>query len=231
VVRGRSTTGISGTRVQKVALIPGTAGRYRVPEIKLSWWNLGTGKMEIATIPSREIFVNAAAEVSRVESSVAEPQTPLQTSAPDSTNTFWLWLSLALASGWILNALYWWTKIRNPCAATTPAVAESPQLRQASKRLRQACHDSDAIAARLALLTWGQAWLTPRQIHNLHQLGNALGADLRHEIELLNQSLYAPGAAQWQGEPLWLLCQRLEKESPTPSDQANGRLLPLNPAP
>ena len=63
----RSAKGISGKRVQKVALIPGTAGSYLVPELNLPWWNVQTGKMEIATIPARELIVNAAAGVSVVE--------------------------------------------------------------------------------------------------------------------------------------------------------------------
>jgi len=227
----RSATGISGRRVQKAALIPGAAGRYRVPEIKLPWWNLKTGKMETATIPSRELIVNADAEISVVGLPVAEAQTPALIPAPEPANRFWLWLSIALAGGWILSALYWWYKFRKPDKPITRSVTEHPDLRRVRKQLRQACSDSDAITARQILLTWGQALLAPREINNLHQLGVSLGADLKHEIKALNQSLYAPTATQWQGEALWLLCQQLEKEFLAQSDQAGAGLLPLNPVP
>jgi hypothetical protein len=226
----RSANGISGKRVQKVALIPGSAGSYLVPEVNLPWWNLHTGKMETATIPARKLIVNAAAGVSVVEPPVVEAQSTAQGAAPASANTFWLWLSLALACGWILSALYWWYILHKPATATTPSVTEHPDLRQAGKQLQQACNDSDAIAARRVLLTWGRALLAPREVSNLHQLGKALGADLRHEIEVLNQSLYAAAAAQWQGQALWSLCQQLEKDSLLQRDQVNARLLPLNPA-
>ena len=227
----RSGKGVTGERVQKVALIPGTAGRYLVPAINLPWWNLQSGKMEIATIPEREIIVSAAAGVSIVEPPVAEAQTTLQESAPAAANPFWLWLSLALASGWMLSALYWWYRLRAPTGATKSSPGEHPDLRQARKQLQQACNDSDAISARRVLLSWGQALLAPRRISNLHQLGDTLGADLRHEIEMLNQSLYAPSAESWRGQALWSLCQQLEKDEQSQPDRDNARLLPLNPAP
>ncbi|MGB5328691.1 MAG: BatD family protein [Gammaproteobacteria bacterium] len=227
----RSANGVTGQRVQKVALIPGTAGSYLVPAINLPWWNLQSGKMEIATIPSRELIVNAAAGVSVADAPVAEVQTTVQEAAPAAANPFWLWLSLALAGGWILSALYWWYQLRQPAAATAPSATEHPDLRQAGKQLQQACNDSDAISARRLLLTWGRALLAPRRISNLRQLGDVLGADLRHEIEVLNQSLYAPAGAQWRGQALWSLCQQLEKDTLQQRDQGSAGLLPLNPAP
>ena len=226
----RSSRGVTGQRVQKVALIPGTAGSYLVPEINLPWWNLQSGKMEIATIPARKLFVNPATAASVVAPPVAEVQTAVQEAAPAPANSFWLWLSLALASGWILTALYWWYQLRRPATATTASATEHPDLRQARKQLQQACNDSDAISARRVLLTWGQALLAPRVIGNLHQLGDVLGADLGHEIEVLNQSLYASSAKQWRGEVLWTLCQQLEKDALVQREQGNARLLPLNPA-
>jgi len=104
-------------------------------------------------------------------------------------------------------------------------------LRRIRKQLQQACNDNDAIMARQALLAWGRALLAPREINNLHQLGVSLGVNLRHEIEVLNQSLYAPTVAQWRGEALWLLCRQLEKDTRAQSDQADVRLLRLNPTP
>ena len=227
----RSANGIRGQRVQKVALLPGAAGRYLVPAVTLPWWNLQTGKMEVATIPSRELIVNAAVAVTTTESAATQVEIPALTPEPGPANAFWLWMSLVLASGWTLSGLYWWYKLRKPDAVATTSVAEHPDLRRARKQLRQACNDKDALAARQVLLTWGQALLWPREINNLHQLGNALGADLKHQIEALNQSLYAPTNVPWPGEALWLLCQQLDKDVRAQSNQDNGRLLPLNPAP
>lgn len=227
----RTAKGISGKREQKVALIPGAAGSYLVPEINLPWWNVQTGKMETATIPARELIVNAAARAAVIEPVIAQTPTTAPILSPVPANPFWLWMSLLLACGWILNALYWWYKSRKPGTASILSVSKHPELRGAGKQLQQACKDSDAIAARQVLLTWGQALLAPREINNLHQLGDALGADLRHEIEVLNQSLYASDAAKWRGQALWSLCQRLEKDTLAQRGQTNAGLSPLNPAP
>jgi hypothetical protein len=56
----RTRDGIRGIRAQEVALIPGAAGVYRVPELRVPWWNLETGKMEVATLPARELVVAPA---------------------------------------------------------------------------------------------------------------------------------------------------------------------------
>ena len=140
-------------------------------------------------------------------------------------------MSLLLACGWILNALYWWYKLRKPGTASVLSVSKHADLRGPGKQLQQACNDSDAIAARLVLLIWGRALLAPREINNLHQLGKALGADLRHEIEILNQSLYAPDAAKWRGQALWSLCHQLEKDLLAQRKRSRHQLSPLNPAP
>ena len=79
----RTAKGIIGKREQKVALIPGTAGKYLVPEINLPWWNLQTGKMETATIPARELIVNAAAEVIAVEPPAAQAPATVPASHPN----------------------------------------------------------------------------------------------------------------------------------------------------
>jgi hypothetical protein len=187
--------------------------------------------METATIPARELIVNAAAEAAVVEPVIAQAPTTAPISAPAPANSFWLWMSLLLACGWILNALYWWYKLRKLGTVSILSVSKYPDLRGPGKKLQQACNDSDAIAARQVLLTWGRALLAPREINSLHQLGNAMGADLRHEIEVLNQSLYAPDAAEWRGQALWSICQQLEKDSLAQRNQNNAGLSPLNPAP
>jgi len=222
----RSSKGINGTRVQKVALIPGAAGSYMLPEISLPWWNLRTGKLETATIPARELIVNAAPSTAAAEP--ATPSEPAPATPVVETNRFWLWLSLLLACGWALSAFYWWMRSRHQAGAHGTSPLEHPSLRQARNKLQQACNQGDANGARQTLLAWGQVLLAPRQIDNLHQLVNYFDAELMLEIQRLNQSLYAQVHTSWQGENLWRLCQQLEKSLSSGPDAAG--LKPLNPA-
>jgi len=221
--------GISARRVQKVALIPGAAGVYRLPEISVDWWNRATGKMETATIPARELRVAAAAASAVADdTSIASPRASVPVVEAVAGNRFWLWMSLVLACGWALSAGYWWFASRRALPSLT-AVGEPPSLRKARRRLQQACANNDAVAARAALLDWGRALLAPRRVANLHELSGLLGDALRLEVEALNQSLYAGGGAAWQGQSLWPLCQQLQKQAQTLDPAASSELLTLNP--
>lgn len=220
--------GISAQRVQKVALIPGAKGVYRLPEISVDWWNRATGKMETTTIPARELQVAAAASAVTDDKSIAPSQAPVPEVQVVAGNQFWLWMSLFLACGWALSVGYWWFASQRARPSPT-AVSEPSSLRKARRRLQQACADNDAVAARAALLDWGRALLAPRRVANLHELSGLLGDALRLEVEALNQSLYADGGTAWQGQSLWPLCQQLQKQAQAPDPAASSELLTLNP--
>ena len=224
----RGSNGINGKREQKVALIPGAEGRYLLPEIRLPWWNLQTGKLETATIPAREIIVNAAANAIVAAPSGESGQPSEVTPQVLETRNYWIWISLLLAAGWSMSLLYWRLNSKpSPKRNTLPVEAQG--VREARKQLQQACDANDGVAARPALLNWGRALLAPREVDNLHQLGRLMGADLAREIEVLNQSLYAEARAQWQGRGLWSLCQQLEQSTRSGRNQVGPELSPLNP--
>jgi hypothetical protein len=216
---GHTHDGIRGKREQKVALIPGATGVYRVPGLRLPWWNLETGKMEVATLPARELVVAPAATEAQAEN-LAVAQAP----AAAAGNRFWLWLSLLLGCGWAVSGFYWWI---HSCRATAPT--ENEPLKAARRRLYDSCAANDAAPARYALLVWGRALLAPREITNLRQLGNVFGDTLMREIEALNRSLYAKDHGAWHGGGLADLCRRLEREQADPRREQAG-LMPLNPA-
>jgi len=223
----RGSQGISARREQKVALIPGAAGVYRLPEINVDWWNRASGKMETATIPARELRVAAAVAVTPAEMSVAAPQVSAPAAPLVTGNRFWLWMSLVLACGWALSAGYWWFGSRRARRPVT-SVNAPPGLRQAQRKLQQSCRDNDAVAARTALLTWGRALIAPRRVVNLRELAELLGDELQLEVDALNQSLYAGNGPSWQGDRLWPLCQRLKQAQPA-DPTATPELLTLNP--
>ena len=121
----RTGDGVTGQRIQKVALIPAAAGRFRLPEINLPWWSTQSGKMEMAIIPARDIVVKAAAIE---QSSVVNNSKPLTAASPvEKQNPFWVWMSLLLAIGWVLSALYWWfvSSRKNPRLASTESIDQS----------------------------------------------------------------------------------------------------------
>ena len=226
----RSGKGIIGRRLQKVALIPGKEGSYLVPEMKLPWWNLATGKMEVATIPARALMVTAAVGAKPEQPSVSLQTSQQQSPPATEVGNFWLWMSLALSTGWILSALYWWYRSIYPGGRTSTR-PEQPELRAARKKLRLACDANDAESARHALLLWGRALMAPGPVTNLLHLSQMVGGELTDVIGSLNLSLYSEAQTQWRGQELWVLCQQLEKSLAAKSAGDNAQLSPLNPGP
>lgn len=225
----RANSGIRGTREQKVALIPGNGGRYLLPPIELPWWNLETGRVEIATLPARELVVQAAPEAPAAMPQAAAPDAETAPPSVAGEPSPWYWLSLALACGWGLSAFYWYFAARRRAPAARAAAADSTSLRRARRKLERACAQNDTAEARAALLAWGKALLEPRQIANLRQLCDALGAPLAQEVETLNRSRYASRQGEWRGENLWRLCRQLESSRARRAAREPG-LAPLNPA-
>ena len=228
----RSGDGIIGTRQQKVAIIPGSAGSYLMPAIKLRWWNLKTGKAETASIPARKLLVRPAVNAAQVEDVVVTDTPPVSTRVVVETNAFWVWLSLLLASGWAVSGLAWWIYSRRAAAAAAEQVETSDplSLRKSRKTLQQSCLGNDASGTRSALLTWGRALLAPSRPSNLRQLTDLLGVELALQIEILDRSLYSGAGTDWQGAELWQLCQSLEKNLHHIISGADAPgLLPLDP--
>jgi hypothetical protein len=221
--------GIRGRREQKVALIPGAAGVYRAPELRVPWWNLETGRMEVASLPARELTVAPAAAVAlskSVAATAAESQSLAPT--PAAGNRFWQWLSLLLGCGWAASVFYWWNHSRRAASRAT-APTQNEALQAAGHRLYDSCAANDAAAARHALLAWGSVLLAPREIIHLHQLGNVCGDTLIREIEALDRSLYAKDHGAWHGGELADLCRRLEQKQPDSGREQAG-LMPLTSA-
>lgn len=242
----RSSTGIIGSRQQKIALIPTAAGRYQLAEISIPWWNVETGQAEVARIPARTIEVAAPAINNRpqvdqstpVPALAATPAITTNSDIPPATNSesnhFWAWLSLILALGWFASGLFWYLnrrRLRLQQDAAEPPVALN-SLRAASKALEKACKVNDANQARDALLQWANALPTGRSFTHLNQLERYFGAELKAAIDALNQSLYSQQSGSWNGASLWKTCESIAIQPAYKTGiETNTRLQPLNPGP
>jgi hypothetical protein len=52
---------VVGTRSQSIALIADEAGRFSIPELKVRWWETGTGQPREATLPARTLVISPGA--------------------------------------------------------------------------------------------------------------------------------------------------------------------------
>lgn len=196
--------GVIALREEKIALIPSKEGGYKLPAIEVPWFNTRTQQMEIATIPETTIHAVAAAAApvpakAPVEAA-ARPET-VELSPPGQARQTNIWLGVSgfLAVGWLMTLIYFLSRRRAQKPVPQAAAAEV-NLNDSIKRLKQACSDDDAVAAKEALLDWG------RQKFDATTLGAiafCCDARLRDEIQLLNQVLYGRDACQWQGKRLF----------------------------
>ena len=229
--------GIRGSREQKIALIPTAEGSYSLPEIAIPWWNVKTGKQEVARIPSRTINVKPATDSDIVlqRNLVPDPaevaESAMLVDTGNETNSFWVWLSLFLALGWVLSILLWWLG-RRAFARLRPEPPDVAviNLRKAKRRLKQACTDNNAQETRVAILNWANCIDPDQQFSRPGQIAQYFGEPLKGHIDGLNQRLYSQSAADWEGRALWEACESIAPIVNRPdASELNSRLQPLNP--
>lgn len=207
----KNADGLLAIREEKIALMPSKAGTYQLPAIEIPWFNTQTQKMVMAKIPETTLTVTAAvvsqpppAPVSTPPASTTKPlesiatnqaQTPMQ-----SAN--WMWISLFLAIGWLITVVYFLSS-RVPAKKQVMKLQEDPnqtRIKEIVSRLKQACANNDAVAAKHALLDWGKQQF---DVANLGAVAGFCEARLRDEILSLNQLLYGKETAPWQGKKLF----------------------------
>lgn len=207
----KKVDGLIAFREEKIALIPSKAGNFNLPAIEIPWFNTKSQTLEIAKIP--EVILSSAEVATQTESEVkpasipVTPLTSVETPKIDSTNLIesyeqtkvWLWVSVFLAIGWLTTIVLFLRKRK----ADKVIVLEDEaflSLKAAIKNLKQACANNDALAAKDALLIWGNHKF---DTNNLGALAGFCDARLRDEIVLLNQTLYGKESTQWEGKKLF----------------------------
>ena len=209
----KNPDGITALREEKIAIIPSTAGNYTLPAIEIPWFNTHSQKVEIARIPETTITALAGANtqvvapVAPVEQEKTTSTTPankleVATVVKPEQDINWLWVSLFLAVGWLITLVYF--LIRRPQAAqaieSKTVTARISTSKESIAKLKKACSANDPIAAKEALLVWGQEQFN---VASLGAIADFCEARLRDEILLLNQVLYGKNKGDWAGKKLF----------------------------
>ncbi|WAK02180.1 BatD family protein [Methylobacter sp. YRD-M1] len=204
----KKSDGVIAFREEKIALIPSKEGSYKLPAIEVPWFNTKTQQMEVARIPETTIYAVAAAGTQAAAPVPAKA--PVETAPKPETvepalvgqtqqGNIWLGVSGFLAVGWLATLVYFLS--RRPVEKPVPPAATTDvNVNDSIKKLKQACSDNDAVAAKDALLDWGRQKFVAT---NLGAIASSCDARLRDEILLLNQALYGRDAGQWQGKRLF----------------------------
>lgn len=240
--------GITGTRVEKTALIPTRGGEFIIPGIRIPWWNTDENKMEYAEIPAQKIIVPQA----RSSSARSGPSmSPVPTVAPAGTggkerpeqavpklNTGapvsesqaqvserWQWISLGLFIVWLVTLILWGLSGRRGKPGTQVNNAES--LRKQVQHLKDACRAHDTRRARDSLLQWARQSLPDSRILSISDVARFSGTELARQIRVLNDALYSQRQEQWNGDPLWQAFTEEQRQRKQRRDEKASNLEPL----
>lgn len=242
-----SSRGISGTRQEKIAIIPTQPGTLNLPAVEIPWWNVNTHQLETAQIPARTVMVKAGAQttspppIAAVPStSIAATETPmpplLEGPATGETavvtaveNGLWFKLAIFFGLGWLLTAGAWVYSARERSGkvlANTTVVRTRNNL----NGIKKACNANDAHATQAALLDWAKGHWPEQPPANLAEIGQRLGLDVAQELTRLNHALYGANTQAWQADSLLEKLKRALKENRQQKTNSDSNVIaPLYP--
>ena len=168
-------SGVEGTSVQSMALVPTASGELSLPEVRIPWWNTRKGQLEYAVLPAHTFDV-AAAPGSQPQATAATDRsseaTATTTTTGQSSGRFsGLW-PILFALSLLANILLIWLLLRKRNNAEQSDIkADNVSERQRWKALAEACRHGDPASIHAALLDWANAaQLQPQPITSLPQL-------------------------------------------------------------
>jgi len=207
--------GIRGVRKDQYAIIGLADGDLQLPAVEVPWWDIGTGKWKVATLPARTLTVrgNAILQVPvappmGVTAEGAADTTPSAEAAPlVVANSFWQRAAELLAVLWILTvAAWWWSSRSRPRRSPEPREPELPPVhkRQAQllKTARKAAVAGDGAGVRAAVLEWGGLQWPDKAPRSIGELSNLVASPLADELRKLSSASYGPTGGAWNGEDL-----------------------------
>ena len=239
--------GVSGTRIESIALIPLEEEDLKLPAIRLAWWDTDEDKLKYAFLASNKFSVSAA--------DIPAAQIPAPTSlntdsfqqksyaigisqeTADALNTWKIigFLSLLMNTTLILVVIYLWklrsSKGHKPDSQhNNTEISNTNQLKTSQKLLFKACSENNAKAARQALITWAQAYFDNGSLYSLDSIILKFNnRELQKYIQQLENTLYGQkDAKSWKGQNLSNAIRAVPKK-PKKEHKKNNELPDLYP--
>lgn len=237
-------SGISSSRVEKIAIIPKAEGEYWLPEIVVPWWDTKTNQQKFAKLPTQMIQVLPAASLIdslKVDTSKQQSMTVDDTGQSLNENlvdssmaypalTIWRALSVFLALLWLLTlGLYLRLYFKQAYFAKLERQSRQKKkqsLRAVTALLKRACKENNLNAAKDALLQWHNHDHTDNPVTNLGEISQYYDNNLAQQIDILNQLLYSGIKQLWDGQALWACIEERTKQV---VDSEQGQLPTLQP--
>ncbi|MDG6096546.1 protein BatD [Alteromonas sp. ZYF713] len=221
-------------RTESVAMIPTKAGSYIIPEVRVPWFNVSTGKTEYAKLPSRTVNVIAASGQSTpaatpppMQPAAPQPateteQAPAQPTTAETAQNEWDNLHTIMLALWLLTLIGWLftyvqLKKRGP-RNFSPVQTETAQPTTSANQLQQIVRQGDIRKIQPALNQWLSQFSAAKRWQIEQQI--------KPEVDAMMAAGYATQPGNW--EPSALLNKL--KNLPGQQGAAGTGLSPLYPA-
>lgn len=223
--------GVTGIRVDSVALVAVSDGEYLLPALEVPWWDTTSDSLKVARLPERRISVAPSAQAE-----LSLPNPTQITNAPQSAvhsaataTPLWRYLALACALGWCITGFLWWRAHSRHSNMSGREDDKEPLVPgNARRELLSACAAGNASQARAALNRWARDRTHRQRITGSLDtwLRTQASDDLATAVAELERHLYeAEGASSWDGQALASAIREQEKRT-APGKKATGSALP-----
>jgi len=230
--------GIIGTRQIKIALIPSRNGEFKLPEIRIPWWNTRTGKKEMARLPAITLKVSGeknAANSSAIMTPLAKIPLNLNTVIGNKSaspqiiqSRYWPWIALALLIGWACTlVLLIRKKHPAPSPHTSGKAPSATNLKPMEKRVLACIDQNDAEKTKNALLDWAKARWPEHNMTSLADIAQQSPAELSRAIGDLSATLYSSKRENWEGGALSSAFELVKNQTSGDSRSEQSVLEPL----
>jgi len=241
----KSTNGVTGSRIETIAIVPTKAGHFTLPEVKINWWDTQSNSMRTATLPEVHLTVGlgdmsqaptapadeseqaTSVDVNTNLSSIQAQQPLIQEKTP-----LWLYATnlLTLIAA-VFFALRFWQKQRELAViyatGSEEKNAHNHTENEAWNNFKRKLAEKELTELRKAIIAWGQAYWKNAAITSLQAVAaQAQDSQLKEELCKLDEAIFSTHAAAPDTEILLQLLANLRR-SKHKKAAGNGELQPL----
>ncbi len=237
----QSSTGITGFKQVKVALIPARAGTYTLPEIKLHWWNTKTNSKEVAIIPQTVINAIAGSDtelttatptptpadnkIALNEKVATDNKTAIPVAPASSDQAYWKWLTAFFAIAWLYTLVLLLKKSSTGNKKSKNRTEHSTV--SARIAVEKNARKNNPKKTKTALIKWAQLSYNDEELSNLTQISQHCSDPLSQQIRQLNNALYSPEKTSWNGKDLLVAFKNEQSLMNKQPDKHASALKPL----
>ena len=226
----KTSTGIKGTRVESIAIIPNRGGEFTFPEMTIEWWDIDSQTMKKSTLPSKQISVLGESKINTANTGPSDTNSSQQNVAGENivaapanekinpwllaASIFFGVLSLILVV-YVVNLKSRLKALENNIEDATEIISEKEK--HIWDLLKHAAANKDAVALRKNVLSWAKFQWPDASIHSLDDVAKLGGRiELTQALKKLDELLYSNHPSDdWAPNHLLQLLNECRKERST----------------